>query len=444
MNADSLLSNQGALVNHSAVNDPGAANDHSAVDNHRAAGERRARLEQVAGRLATQVLLLATGPLLALATGREGRGQAAVGVAFAVVLPPLVGVGFGSAVRSLVSVEHQHRGSLWRAGIARTLLGGALGAAIVGAATVSVFDIDGSNRIGVIAAAATAGLSSFVDGLVSLRLVQGRRRQAVLARVLPVLAFAVFCTASFAVDGLTPQRYLLAYAALPVLRFAVIAAGHRRPPAERQPERPRWARSGRWGILHELSETGLAHAVVLAAGLSLGAAELGLLSVALTVSRIPNFIAAGVSDSDVTEFAAAKSGGRPVNLARRAQRVAQPVLAASIAIVAVGWFAIPIVFGSAFTEARVIAVVLGLATPATAAISYVSAAAVALGHPKTSTRIQLLLLVSAVAATAITAVVGGSALWAAVGFSIGSVMVGSILVRSSDNMSLSSESGRPT
>ncbi len=398
------------------------------------------RLEQVLARLVTQGLLLATGPLLARSTGPAGRGEAAVGVALAVLLPPIVGLGFGSAVRSLWSTDdrsirsHQMadlRGAGWR----RAVLGGAV-AALIGLLVVTsgLLDLADAVRPVIVLAAATAGLSSFVDGLVSLRLVEGRQRQAALTRVLPVAAFALYCLVSFAADRLTATSYIAGYAALPVLRFAIAARswssdGHGgRPAAKRQSTS--WRSAGVWGVPHELSDAGLAQVAVLAAGLSLGAAELGLFAVALTVARMPNFVASGVSDSDVARIATARREGVAFDASGAARRLMTAMAAVSAVTAVVGWFAVPFVFGTEFAPARISVLVLLLASPLSAAIGYLSSYYVGFGNVVASAQLQLVLFGAVAVGTGVVttlsrgSTVGRGSLAASVGFSLLSAVVG--------------------
>lgn len=403
------------------------------------------RLEQVTARLLTQGLLLATGPLLARSTGPAGRGEAAVGVALAVLLPPVVGLGFGSAVRARWSATDPQLADLRRAGWQRTLWGGVL-ATLIGVAVVvsGLLDLSDAIRPVIVFAAATAGLSAFVDGLVSLRLIEDRQRQAALTRVLPVAVFAFYCVVCFATDRLSATTYVAGYATLPLLRFAVVArpwsldaAGRTKSPtpAASVTSAASWRTAGIWGMPHELSDAGLAQIAVLAAGLTLGATELGLFSVALTMARVPNFVASGVSDSDVAQIAAARGGGATFDALGAALRLIAVMSAVSGVTALLGWFAVPFVFGTEFAPARLSMLILLLASPSSAAIGYLSSYFVGFGNVVASARLQLGLFVAVAVGTGIFSLIGAEAggqagaigrgsLWASIGFSAFAAVVG--------------------
>ncbi len=348
-------------------------------------------LEQVAGRIATQGLLLATGPLLARAAGPAGRGEAALGVALGVLLPPLVGAGFGSAVRALSTADGPHVAAMRRAGQLRAVIGGAVGLAVAMALYASgLLDIGTSSRNPLLLMGATVGLSAYVDGYVSLRLIQGRPRQAVLTRVLPVAVFATYCLTLFALGALTAPRYLIGYACLPILRFAVVSAGSGRRGLGSTEPRPPWLSTGRWGIPHEISDAGLAQVALLAAGLTLDAAALGLLSVGLTVSRLPSFVASGVSDGDVEAIAASRSGGTAFALASPLRSLVLTTALAAGLTAAIGWLTVPIVFGEEFRDSRAILLILLVTAPFAGSLNYISSYLVASGRTAQSARLQLI------------------------------------------------------
>jgi O-antigen/teichoic acid export membrane protein len=359
------------------------------------AAAQRTRIVRVVGGLASVNVITAaagfiTGPLQARALGAAGRGDLAAILVPIALAAHVLGLGLGAyASREVARGAHVRDivgslgGLLIPIGVA-----GAVGGFLVadqlaaGRATVEVFLKIGFALMPF--SLSVALLYSLLSGLQEWRLLM-------VTRLIPVIVSVAGIVILYVTDALTvatAAAVTLGGSLASSLQLVLVLRGHGRPRFK-----PRVAWRGlifgikTWiGGLASLANHRLDQLVMIPA---VPSRELGLYAVAVTLSSVPSLLTGALAPPLLTRIAQ----GDIALVPRALRMVLTSVLVLNLAVGAVTPVLLPLLFGSDFSDAVDMALVLLAASVPAAGVAVLMTALVAGGRPEMTSAAEVLALV---------------------------------------------------
>lgn len=341
---------------------------------------------------------LITGPLAARALGPTGRGQAAAILAYTAVLPFVYQGGLNAALLYFRSREPTAAPALFgtalrwalatvpvSCGMAMLVLVGPLSSLPTSVRVVGFFVL-GSTSLTTL----TALCQPFV-------VIEGSLRTIANVQMVPVVLSAVAVVTLYITHGLTPVSYLLAAQAGTVLATIIMVRGTRIRPRGSYPLRPLLRFSLRSFPSQVAGLANLRLDQILIAPL-IGAHDLGLYAVAVTIASLPLGIAQAVANR--AQGAIAAVAGTDDFIAEASKYFRITGLVATICCLGLGAIvpvALPLLYGDAFSGSIMPLIVLLPGTVSLALLAITRTSLIQFGRPGVASLSELFALAVTVA-----------------------------------------------
>lgn len=375
------------------------------------------------------VLAFPTGPLVARSLGARARGELVVItlVQFFTYVVPAVGV----AVTVKRRVALGSNPSIVITGI-RVAMPWVLGWITVLTLAGSMLPLSPNLQTGLLATAAATPLLVWSTIIHGALVGAGRIYSLALVRIIPLAVFAATVSLLFVTGSLT-FGWMVFLNLLPLsgdIAFGHVFVGHWRRQAEPPPLSHEDRRFGYASLGAQVSESTLMRGDSIMATVLMSARDLGIYSVAANLAQ---FVNAGCYAVGVTHFRRLAAAPADESLASATRKVAREaatlVVLIGSAVAAVGWYAIPLVYGGEYRPAYLFFLYLLPGVPFLSYAVVVWNTLVAHGHPGTVVRAQVASTIAAVVlAAGLFLLVGPDAV--PIAYSLAMVVLAGLLSRS--------------